>query len=352
MIQGYHLTNGEFQPCDITRGFEILPQKGIALCRTPFIDPSADWDAFLKACKILKTQIPYAPYVYIDATWDPVRISDYTLINKRISVGDIFPDSKICVLSAKAQHWFSDIPGVVYFPQFLMSNYDEPNPLIDIRQGRFGCLNRRTAAHRSWLMHNLLKHKLIDSTMDIYSINFTSLSTNSYWDLTDWINNGQAINEEIRAWHPQIATHPDNFPNDYSVNHLAWRTGISIITETEPGDLTLISEKTGKGFVSKSCFTVYMADVGYQVLEELGFEPRFFKKHAEYTDVEPILKMFHKISNEADAIEYRHQRLSQIEHNYRWFDYRGFDSIPDMKFDEKPWFSKYRPKLQQALERL
>ena len=63
-------------------------------------------------------------------------------------------------------------------------------------------------------------------------------------------------------------------------------------------------------------------------------------------------KLFQKISNEADAIEYRHQRLSQIEHNYRWFDYRGFDSVANIKFTEKPWFSKYRPKLQQALERL
>lgn len=208
-----------------------------------------------------------------------------------------------------------------------------------------GCLNRRNAAHRVWLMHHLLEQGLIDYAKDIFSVRFTCQFTDSYYDVDplvgcDWFNQAQM------QWPRAMATHPDNFPSDYSIRHPAWHTGIAIITETEPGLHTIICEKTAKGILSKSCFTVYMADVGYRVLEDLGFLPRFFAKHAENFDIEPILSICRDIATESQAMEYREQCLAQIEHNFDWF---AFDQGP---LQSRPWFVRFQPKLQQALDNL
>jgi hypothetical protein len=68
--------------------------------------------------------------------------------------------------------------------------------------------------------------------------------------IAGWLGNSLApmdVDYEIAKWPASIATHPDDFLNDYSINHPAWHTGIAIITETEPDEHTIVCEKTGKG---------------------------------------------------------------------------------------------------------
>jgi hypothetical protein len=89
-----------------------------------------------------------------------------------------------------------------------------------------------------------------------------------------------------------------------------------------------------------------MADVGYQVLEELGFEPRFFSEHAEYDNIDPLISLCQNIKTESQAMEYRQNYIDQIEHNYAWFG-NDQSTVP-----HRPWYSRYAPKLRQALDNL
>ena len=119
-----------------------------------------------------------------------------------------------------------------------------------------------------------------------------------------------------------------------------------IITETESGDKTIICEKTAKGILSRSCFSVYMADVGYRVLEDLGFQPRFFSSHAEYNNIEPLLDIFRSFETQSQAMDYREQHIQQIDHNFEWFGINHDD------LTRKPWYSRYEPKLRDSLNNL
>lgn len=319
----------------------ILPDNSVVIQRTPFtVWETNEWPLFFKACENAAQELRQQEFIFIDASWDPVSLNNDDLIVNLNRVREIFSKSKVCMLSARAQHYYDNIPGIVYLPLFLMVNYHD---LVERpRAGRIGCLNRRNAFHRVWLMHHLLEQKLIDKQRDVYSVAFTSVHSDTYYDhpCWDWFNQAQ------RQWPARIETHPDNFPNDYTINHPAWHTGIAIITETECGDNTLICEKTAKGFLSKSCFSVYMSEAGYRVLEELGFRPRFFAEHAEYNNIEPILKICRDITTESQALEYRHQFIEQISHNFDWFAYK------QGPFQSRPWWPRYRPKLQQALQTL
>jgi kynurenine formamidase len=275
-MQAYQLEHSKFFSTSYFLGQSILPNNSILLERTPF--NNGVWPEFFSACVELKNQISTPDWVFVNAAWDPVKISNQELQIQRQELQAIFPQSKVCILSAHAQHFYDDIPGCVYFPQFLTINYHTLN--FKPRSGRIGCLNRRNAAHRIWLMHNLLEQNLIDNARDVYSVSFTCLHTGTYIDVDNHMQTN-GINQAQQQWPRQIATHPDNFPNDYSIDHPAWHTGITIITETEPGEHTIICEKTGKGILSKSCFSIYMSEIGYQVLEDLGFEPIFLPKHAK-----------------------------------------------------------------------
>lgn len=341
----FDLIDRSFLPTGIpAAAVELLPGPFAMLHRTPFIDPQTNWDNFWTACKELRTQIGNIRYLYIDAFWDPVPLSNDEIISRRQELMDLWPETKVLILSARAQHHFDDLPGCLYFPMFLMHPLP---PLIELpRAGRIGCLNRRFTAHRIWMMHNLLDQQLIDSERDVFSISFVNIYDNQTWFDVDGQIGTNWVNQAVRQWPPQIQTHPDNFINDYSINHPAWHTGIAIITETQPGANTLISEKTAKGIVSKSCFSIYMGEVGYRLLEDLGFEPRFFHSHAENFDIQPVLDICKTITTEAQALDYRSQHLDQIHHNFSWF---GSLQEP---FADRPWFALFRPKLKQALERL
>lgn len=343
-MQSFNLNDGRFElSISAYTAESILPSNSIILHRTPFTYQNTYWDKFFEACVDLKQNLSHVDWVFVDACWDPFRLSNEEIQQRRQQLNDIFVGSKICVLSACARHFYEELPGCVYFPLFLMINYPELKFIP--KAGRIGCLNRRNAPHRVWLMHHLLDQKLIDPNIDIYSVSFTDIYTDRYWNVdytigTKWFNHAQ------KQWPKQIATHPDNFPSDYSINHPAWHTGIVIITETEAGADTIICEKTAKGILSKSCFSVYMSETGYRVLEDLGFEPRFFDSHAEDYNIEPILNICRTITTESQAMEYRHIHMDKINHNFDWF------ALNQGRFEERPWWPKFAPKLKQALDSL
>jgi len=329
---------------DTFPGKVVLPSDNIILQKTPFTGWQAnDWDTFWLACCALSNEITAPEYVFVDASWDPVTLSNQAITQKLAQLQSIWRNSKICMLSARAQHFYDNLPGCVYFPLFLILNY--PKIVSRPKSGRIGCLNRRNAAHRVWLMHHLLDQGLLDPNIDSYSVSFVNLWTNYYFDLNshlgiDWFNAAQ------RQWPPQIQTHPDQFPNDYGISHPAWHTGIVIITETEVGQNTLICEKTAKGILSKSCFSVYMHEVGYQVLEDLGFAPRFFARHAQEFDIDPIVEICKNFAIAPDAIDYSRQHQQQIDHNWDWFAHQNGT------IQSRPWFARWQPKLNQALQSL
>jgi hypothetical protein len=190
-------------------------------------------------------------------------------------------------------------------------------------------------------MHSLLSEKLIDTDRDIYSVGFANpYNLTAYGDVGAFIEARSDLNDEIKKYPPQVATHPDNFPNDYTIQHPAWHTAIAVVTETHPGEKTLISEKTAKAIISKSCFSIYMSEAGYRVLEELGFEPRFFADHASETNIEPIKQICRQFDTESAAMDYRQSQMDKINHNFEWFS-KG----PILG----PWYNKYQSKLQREL---
>lgn len=341
----YDYNQGQLDYYDlIYPGEAVLPSDNIILQRTPFTSRQCDsWPIFYSACQQLADSISLPRYVFVDASWDPFVMPNKEIIQRVEDLKQIFTGSKVCILSARAQHFYDQLPGCVYMPLFAILNY----PDIEHRDksGRIGCLNRRNAPHRVWLMHHLLSQELIDPQRDVYSVAFTNLWNDHYSDVdsmlgTSWFNSAQ------RQWPARIQTHPDNFPNDYGISHPAWHTGIVIITETETDINTLICEKTAKGILSKSCFSVHMHEVGYRVLEDLGFEPRFFADHAQEFNIQPIIDICKNFDTAEAAIDYSRQHQAQIDHNYDWFAH-GQGTV-----QSRPWFARWQPKLEQALQSL
>lgn len=325
-------------------GEAVLPKNNIILQRTPIIGwHNQDWNLFWSACKTLASQISTPQYVFIDATWDPFVMPNAEIVQHIKTLQTIFSASKICILSSRAQHFYDNLPGCVYFPLFLIINY--PDIQTRPKQGRIGCLNRRNAAHRVWLMHHLLDQQLLDPAQDSYSVAFTNIYSNHYCDI-DSLLDIKWFNQAQQKWPVQIQTHPDNFPNDYGISHPAWHTGIVLITETEVDQNTLLCEKTAKGILSRSCFSVYMHEVGYRVLEDLGFAPRFFDQHAQEFDIQPIVDICKNFASAQDAIAYSHDHQDQIDHNFEWFAHN------QGPIHSRPWFAQWQPKLTQALKTL
>lgn len=318
-------------------GKSILPANSWILHCTPFTaGEMAAWDQFFSACAHLASNCVPADFVFVDAAWDPIQISNNQICDYVDRLQQIFGGKKVCVLSSRAQHWFDNIPNCVFFPLFLMIPY--PPVKHSLRQGRFGCLNRRNADHRVRLMTQLLEQGLLSSEQDVYSVALTS------------VHDPKTIGDTVcifgKTWPSRIATHPDNFPNDYSIDHPAWHTGIAIVTETLVDENSLFTEKTAKSILSKSCFSIYIGKPAYAVLEQLGFLPRFFSEHAHDHNIDPILELCKNIRNANQAIEYRQQHIDKIDHNYHWFDF-GQESVI-----QRPWWPLYQPKLQQALDSL
>lgn len=327
----------------VNNGHRMLPDNSVILTGTPYTRLDCNsWKDYYKNLQVLKDQSVNDTYVFIDASWDPLWVSNQDMLDHLAATKEFFPGAKVAVLSSRCQNWFDDIPGLIYYPCFgsIVYNCYEPRP----RAGRIGCLNRQNSPHRVWLMHSLLSQNLIDPSRDIYSVGFASpYDLTAYAKVSGLVSNSDEIDKAIKQYPPQIATHPDNFPNDYTINHPAWHTGIAVVTETHPGENTLISEKTAKAIISQSCFSIYMAEAGYRVLEELGFEPRFFANHASEANIEPIIQLCKTIDTESAALDYRQQHIDKINHNTEWFSQGPIFG---------PWYDQYKPKFQRDLDRL
>ena len=331
-----------------TLAYKILPDNSVVLMNTPMISPGSEWEKTHQQLKILQDQNVTAPYVFVDGAYDPIRFSNRELLEHLDRIKSYFPHSKVAFLSSRVQHWYDNVPGIIYVPFFLYVNYfqHEPQP----RQKRIGCLNRNNSPHRIWLMHNLLKQNLLDSKRDVFSVSFGNIYDNSVPSITAWLGHNNSpydIDYDISQWPTSIATHPDGFPNDFTVNHPAWNTAISIITETETGWRTMLTEKTWKAIRSRSCWTAYMDQIGYQFLRDVGFEPDLFDDHASFIDIQPIVNICQTYDTEAVALDYYHSQLSKINHNFEWSGGNNQDSVQNFT---SPWAQRFLPKFQQAIE--
>lgn len=341
------------QPVEIhgpTRAYKILPDDSIVLSRTPLIVPNADWAQMHQQLQVLIDRQISAKYVFIDGSYDPIHYSNRVLKEHLENLQRYFLRSKIVFLSSRVQHWYDNLPNILYVPYFM--HLDHSVHKVQKRKGRIGCLNRNNSPHRIWLMHHLLKSGLIDPQRDVYSVCFANPYSGNRTDLVNWLGickRPYDIEYDISQWPDSIATHPDGFPNDYSTDHPAWNTGIAIVTETEPGYKTMLTEKTWKAIRSSSCWTSYMAEEGYGFLEDIGFQPRFFKKHASFDDIVPITKLCRSIDTEAAALDYYHSYARQIKHNFEWSGGNNKDSFANFS---APWHRRFLPEFNQRLNSL
>jgi hypothetical protein len=338
------------EPKAQSRLSKILPDDCILLQNTPIILTNSSWDVAHQQLASLRDQSITGRIVFVDATHDPVKYSNRELREQLDKIQHYFPTSKIALLSSRVDHWYENVPELIYVPYCLMLGYvhHEHQP----RQKRIGCLNRNNSAHRVWLMHNLLKKNLLRPDCDVYSMSFDNIHSGVRTKVDGWLGNCNAplgINYEIEQWPASVATHPDGYPNDFTVAHPAWNTAISIVTETETGWMTMITEKTWKAIRSRSCWTIYMADVGYQFLRDMGFEPDLFNKHASFIDIKPIVKICQTFDTESAALDYYHSQIHKINHNFEW---SGGDRQDFAENFTSPWAQKFLLKFQRDLARL
>jgi hypothetical protein len=274
-------------------------------------------------------------YVFIDDSYDPVTLSDLRIQETIELVSQHFTNSHVIFLSSKCSHYYSDEKHILWYPFFLLTEY---SPVIQPRQQRIGCLNRRNALHRIWLMHNLLSQGLIDHDRDIFSMAFANVYDHHRLDnrIDAWLGCNNTNYSKLIAQYPDsIATIPDDFPNDHSILHPAWHTAITIVTETECGELGIITEKTAKAMAARCCWIAYTGSDCISVLSDLGFETQLFDQHATDRNIDPIVQVCRDLDTNSAAMDYYNSKLPQIEHNKQHFDHG--------------WQAKYVPKLKQAL---
>jgi hypothetical protein len=334
----------------ITHTYRILPKESIVLTNTPMIMPGSVWQNTHVQLKIIADRQLAAKYIFIDGSYDPIRFSNRELQENIQKVQEYFPASKVIFLSSRVQHWYDNIPNVLYVPYFI--GIAPEHHIVRPRSGRMGCLNRNNSPHRIWLMHNLLKDGLIDAQRDVFSVSFVNVYGVSRCDVANWLGSSKApydINYDVDKWPDSMASHPDGFPNDHTTNHPAWNTGIAIVTETEPGYKTMLTEKTWKAIRSSSCWTSYMAEEGYTFLEDIGFQPRLFKKHASFDNISPIVNLCKKIDTEAAALDYYRDQIHAINHN---FDWSGGDNIDLYTNLSAPWHNLFLPEFKRRLNSL
>lgn len=332
-----------------TYGYTILPDDSVILMNVPMTMPGATWEQTHQQLKLLIEQNITAGYIFVDVSYDPVRFSNREIQQQLSQLSTYFPSSKVVFLSSRVQHWYDNISNILYVPYFMYIRHWYH--AAKIRAGRIGCLNRNNTPHRIWLMHNLLKQGLLDQQCDVFSISFANIYTGERPIISNWlgINAPYDIDYEISQWPDSVASHPDGFPNDFSTDHPAWNTGIAVITETEVGYATMLTEKTWKAIRSSCCWTSYMSDEGYQFLEQIGFEPRFFKEHASFNNIEPIVDICKTISTEAAALDYYHSKINQIKHNFEW---SGGDNPDSFVNFSTPWHQRFLPEFNRRLNSL
>jgi hypothetical protein len=309
--------------------FNFAKHAGVKLA--PVAGDNFNPALLLQGLKLLPVNVDY---VFIDDSYDPITLSDLRIQETVELVTQHFTNSHVIFLSSKCSHYHSNEKHILWYPFFLLTKYPT---VIQPRQHRIGCLNRRNALHRIWLMHNLLSQNLIDHDRDIFSIAFANVYDHRLDNRIDaWLGLGNTNYNTLIAQYPDsIATIPDNFPNDHGILHPAWHTAITIVTETECDELGIITEKTAKALAAKCCWIAYTGSDCIRVLTNLGFETQLFDQHATGRNIDPIVQVCRDLDTESAAMDYYHSKLPQIEHNKQHLDHG--------------WLTQYAPKLKQAL---
>ena len=288
--------------------YSILPDNSIILQNFSF-------SSLNNLDSISKTGVQI---VFVDWSYDPIRQINYNSIPILTQVIEKkFKQARCIILSSKCSDYYTNQNNILWYPSILLNKYDD-NP-VRPRQKRIGCLNRRNAPHRIWLMHNLLSQGLVDHDRDIFSVLFNNAFSNGPAGVSNWISITKEDKEALNHYPDEISTVPDGFPMDYSVSHPAWNTAITVITETEVGDNTLITEKTVKGLVGRCCWMLYAGNDQFTVLTSLGFEIGLFDQHPTKYNIDPVLKMCATLDNESTAMDYYHSKIDKINHNYNWY---------------------------------
>jgi hypothetical protein len=322
-----------------TLSYSILPSNSIVLQNV------AKHITTNPVCKTTIEHLKQLPsavkYVFIDASYDPVMLTDTEILIAIELVQQQFTSSQVIFLSSKCGHYYSQHKNILWYPTFLLWNYQT----IDIpRQKRIGCLNRRNAPHRIWLMHNLLDQGLIDHERDIFSVAFAHFLDHARTiDIDSWLGfKNTNYNTLIKQYPDSITTVPDDFSNgtpiDMTADHPAWRTAVTIVTETECGEYGMISEKTVKALANKCCWIAYTGSDCIRVLDDLGFNTKLYSGHAHGVNIDPIIQVCKTLDTESVAMDYYNLQLPHIQHNKYHLDH--------------DWQVRYLPKLQQALDSL
>ena len=317
-----------------TTPYSLLPDNSLVLLNfAKHAGNSSDTAVLAQELKQLPINFDY---VFIDDSYDPVTLSDLDIQAITELVAQHFTNSHVIFLSSKCSHYYSDQKHILWYPFFLLTEYPT---VIQPRQQRIGCLNRKNALHRIWLMHNLLSQGLIDHDRDIFSIAFANVYDNHRLDdrIDEWVGNDNTNYNKLIAQYPDsIATIPDNFPNDHGILHPAWHTAITIVTETECDGLGIITEKTAKAMAARCCWIAYTGSDCIRVLTDLGFDTQLFDQHATGRNIDPIVQVCKDLDTESAAMDYYNSKLPQIEHNKHHLDHG--------------WLTQYVPKLKQALD--
>lgn len=315
--------------------YRILPEDSIIIRRFSAYHSSLKLDQLIAKLDVIPERNP--KFVFIDYSPDPIPPYTDEQIQERIALFKRnFPNSRVVLLSAQSDDYDTDQPDVLFYPYAFLNHYDE-YPVVP-RKKRIGCLNRRNAPHRIWMMHKLLSEGLLDHERDIFSVSFTNVYNKMRANMSDW-KPPIPIEEQryINTFYPDtIATLPDDFPNDHSVQHPAWNTAVAIVTETEVGDRAFPSEKTVKALLSRSCWMLYAGAEEFKMLTKMGFEIGTFDEHPTGYNIDPILKMCRELDTESAALDYYHSKIDIINHNAEWVRHG--------------WLTRYQEKLKPFIE--
>lgn len=255
-------------------------------------------------------QIPEikAKYVFVDESPDPINLSNEEIKSLLERYKNKFPDSRCIFLSSRCADYYANDPDIFWYPWWITVGMENEN--YSDRKKRIGCLNRRPDFHRVYLMYNLLEEKLLDHDRDIFSVDFGS---------KNWKTAYPGKFDNLDRYPNKIATIQDNFPNDMTNDHPAWKTAITVVSETKVDGVSIITEKTTKAMATECCWITQCGPHSLQILEDLGFNTNTFPTHAVENDIQPILDVCKSLDTESSALDYYHSKIDVIKHNKEWY---------------------------------
>ena len=321
--------------CPPYQNYQILPEDSLIL--TGIFAEHKNFDTTLSELdRLIKHISTDAKYIFLDASADPVFFTNHEL-QALVELLNKYYQNKICkLLVGNCQYYLEQTAEIFWYPYWLLCKQHDHAPIK--RNKRIGCLNRKNSPHRLWLMHNLLSKQLVDHDRDIYSVAFKNIYSGQSGCINSWMPNlDPQIQNQISNYPAQIATIDDGFINDHSLAHPAWATALAVVTETQVGEYSMITEKTCKAIASKSCWISYTGKASLDVLNTLGFSSNTFDNHATEFDIDPIIQVCQEFDTESRALDYYYSKLSIINHNYDWFR-------------SNSWTTVYQHKLQSWLE--